>query len=268
MRRALVPRLACAALLGVLLGAPPARAQQPFIVDDAEVTPSGAWHVELSSQIDLLRASAKPALWQHTLECEVDYGVASRLELAAIAPVLAIVSGTAGARRAIGGIGDSALGLKFRLTRDPAARHALAVSASLELPTGSRRRGLGSALVDVGLNVVSQHRLTEALAVHLNAGTLLAGNTQAGAVGIKERGTVLTAGSALLRRIGGRALVGAEVTMAWSQKASLGGSFVGWQVGTSVALRDNLTLDVGVLGGWFDASPRGAFQVGTSIDVR
>lgn len=43
---------ACLLCLGATTAAV---AQQPFLVDDAEVAPSRLWHVEVSSQVDLLR---------------------------------------------------------------------------------------------------------------------------------------------------------------------------------------------------------------------
>lgn len=246
----------------------PARAQQPFLVDDAEVTPARVWHVELSSQLDVLRPAALPARWQNVFEWEVNYGAGARLELAALLPFVSLVSDAAGRRAAAHGIGDSTLAAKWRLTRDPGARHALSLAAMLELPSGSRARGLGTGLVDYGLNLVSQHRVHERAVVRVNGGAVLAGNTQSGAVGIRERGSVLTAGASIVTPLTARAQVGGELTLAWSQKASLGGSAIGWQFGTNITVRDGVTLDAGVLGGWFDASPRFGVQVGMSADLR
>lgn len=246
----------------------PALAQQPFLVDDAEVTPARVWHVELSSQVDVLRPAALPARWQNVFEWEVNYGAGGRLELAALLPLVSLVSDAAVGRAAAHGIGDATLAVKWRLTRDPAARHALSLAAMLELPSGSRARGLGTGLVDYGLNLVSQHRVHERAIVRVNGGAVLAGNTQTGAVGIRERGSVLTAGASIVTPLSPRAQVGGELTMAWSQKASLGGSAIGWQVGTNITVRDGVTLDAGVLGGWFDASPRFGVQVGVSADLR
>lgn len=246
----------------------PARAQQPFLVDDAEVTPGRGWHVELSSQVDVLRPAARPARWQNVFEWEVNYGAGGRVELAALLPVVSLVSDAAGGRTSAHGIGDATLAAKWRLTSDPAAAHALALSATLEVPSGSQRRGLGTGLVDYGLNLVSQHQLHPRVVVRVNGGALLAGNTQTGAVGIRERGTVLTTGASVVTPLTARAQVGGELTMAWSQKATLGGSAIGWQVGTNITVRDGATLDASVLGGWFAASPRVGVQLGMSLDLR
>lgn len=259
--------VACALCVVVVTGAAPALAQQPFLVDDADVAARRQWHVEISSQVDALRPTARPALWQHVLEWEVDYGVAERLELAVLAPVVSLVSDGAGGRAAAHGPGDATIAAKWRFTRAPDAVHALALSASLELPTGSRRRGLGSGLVDYGLNLVSQHAVHPRATVRVNGGVVLAGNTLTGAVGIRERGTVLTGGASIVAPLGRRVQAGGELTLAWSQKASLGGSAIGWQIGTNIGVGQGRSIDASVLGGWFDASPRAGFQIGLSVDL-
>ncbi len=243
-------------------------AQQPFLVDDAEIAAPGLWHVEVSSQVDVLRPSARPVRWQNVLEWEVNYGMGARIELAALLPVVSLVSDAPGGRSSAHGPGDSTLAAKWRITRDPNAAHAMALSAMLEIPSGSQARGLGTGLVDYGMNLISQHRLHPRAVVRLNGGAVLAGNTQTGAVGIRERGPVLTGGASLVCPLGARVQAGGELTMAWSQKATLGGSAVGWQLGTNIAVREGATLDASVLGGWLDASPRFGVQLGMSIDLR
>ena len=259
--------LACVLLTG-LLGAP-AFAQQPFIVDDAEVTPRRSWHLEMNLEWDKLRLSARPDLWQTVFDVEVGYGLAQRLEVSIDVPVITLASEAPDRgivdRRHVTGIGDTAMAVKYRFTRDAEATHAMAASLSVELPTGSRARGLGSSLVDVGVTLGSQHHLTPALTLRVNGGAVLAGNTQTGALGIRQRGTVLTAGTSLVATVSRRVLLGAEVVGAWAQSSTFGGSFVGWQVGGNVLLRRGFTLDWGAIGGHTDASPALALQVGCSI---
>lgn len=261
-------RLVAGGALVCVLGARPAVAQQPFVVDDAGVAARGLWHVEISNQVDILRQASRPARWQNVLEWEVDYGFARRLEAAAILPVVGVMSDSTGGTTSVTGIGDATLGVKWRLTGDPAAAHATALSASIEFPSGSQRRGLGSGLVDYGLNVVSEHVLHAGATVRANVGAVLAGNTQTGALGIKQRGGVLTSGISVVGRLTRVVQAGAELTLAWSQKTSLAGSAAGWQVGTNIAVRNGATIDASVLGGWFDASPRWGFQLGMSVDLR
>lgn len=257
-----------AGLLALALAPPTASAQQPFVVDDAGVAARGLWHVEISNHVDVLRAAARPARWQNVLEWEVDYGLGQRVEAAAILPVVSVMADSIGGATSASGVGDATLGVKWRLTADPAARHATALAASVEFPSGSQRRGLGSGLVDYGLNVVSEHVLTARATARINAGAVLAGNTQTGALGIKARGAVLTSGVSLVGTVNRVVQAGAELTLAWSQKTSLAGSAAGWQVGANVAVRDGATIDASVVGGWFDASPRWGIQLGMSVDLR
>ena len=86
VRTARLSGLAFAALtlLVVVGGVRVACAQQPFIVDDAEVTAPADWHLEVSNHVDWLKREARPFRWQNTLEWEMDYGLARRMELSAL----------------------------------------------------------------------------------------------------------------------------------------------------------------------------------------
>lgn len=260
--------MAAAAALASALSASTTFAQQPFVVDDAGVARRGLWHIEISNQVDTLRAAARPVRWQNLLEWEVDYGLGRRLEAAVILPIVSVRSDSTGGPTSVSGVGDATLGVKWRLTDDAAAAHATAVSASIEFPSGSQRRGLGSGLVDYGVNVVSERLLHPRATLRVNAGAVLAGNTQVGALGIRQRGAVLTSGVSLVGALHRVVQAGAELTLAWSQKTSLAGSAAGWQVGANIAVRDGATIDASVLGGWFDASPSWGVQLGMSVDLR
>jgi outer membrane putative beta-barrel porin/alpha-amylase len=261
-----VPRLPVLGFVACASALPPspAAAQQPFVSDDAGVSDKGIWHVELSNQVDRLRASARPLIWQNLFESEVNLGLPGRLEASVIVPLLTLNAGEA--RRSVGGFGDSAVGLKVRFTRDPFARHAFAGSLTVEFPTGDRARELGSGLIDYKLNAISQHRLGRGWALVLNGGVLLAGDSSTGALGIRDRGTILTA-AASLRTVRGRVHVGGEVTGAWSEAAVVAGSVIAVQTGANVWLARGCTLDVGGGTGWFEGSSRATFQVGLSVDL-
>lgn len=142
------------------------------------------WHLEISNQADVLRRTASPVLWQDTLDVEIVYGVAGRWEASALLPVVSLFTSD----DVIAGIGDSSFGVKYRLTRDESARHQCAVAGTLELPTGSASRQLGSGLVDYGLTVITQHHLTEDAPLRTNLSAVLVGNTQTGLVGVRTRG--------------------------------------------------------------------------------
>jgi hypothetical protein len=239
-------------------------AQQPFVGDDASLTDPGVWHVEVSNQIDRLRPSARPLVWQNLFESEVDVGLPGRLELSAIVPVLSLVAD--GQPRSVSGIGDSAIGLKTRFTRDLAARHAFAGSLTIEFPTGDRARELGSGLVDYNLNAISQHLLGDRFALVLNGGVLLAGDSSTGALGIRQRGTIINT-AASFRTVRGRVHYGTELTVSWSARKSVADSLVQAQIGANVALAPNCTLDVGGGTGWFEGSSRATVQIGLSVDL-
>jgi hypothetical protein len=127
------------------LAARQAAAQQPFVVDDAEIVPRGAWQVEANFEWDDVRPALHPTLHQSVFDVEVGYGVLPRLEVSAIVPMVSLRLDTATGTRSTSGIGDSAIGVKYRLTRNPDAANAFAVSLGVEVPTGSVGRGLGPA---------------------------------------------------------------------------------------------------------------------------
>jgi hypothetical protein len=218
---------------------------------------------------DKLRLSARPNLTQTVFDAELGYGLAPRLEVSVDVPVIGLSVETpdsaTGRNRRVVGIGDMAIAAKYRLTRSPDATHAFAASFLVEVPTGSPARGLGSSLVDTGVTLGSQHRLTQSLTLRVNGGIVAAGNTQVGALGIRQRGTILTAGTSLVAAVSRRVALGVEAVGAWSQHDTLGASFVGWQLGGNILLRPGVTLDWGAIGGRSDASPALALQVGCSI---
>lgn len=107
----------------------------------------------------------------------------------------------------------------------------------------------------------------ERVTLRTNLGLVLAGNTQTGLIGFRERGTVMTGGASLVRQMTRTWQLGGEVTVAWSHKVTVRESALGWQIGSVLLLRDGLTLDLGIVGGASSASPRLGVQVGTSIDL-
>ena len=96
---------------------------------------------------------------------------------------------------------------------------------------------------------------------------MLAGNTQTGAVGIKERGTVIIGGGSLMAQATERVHLGGEMTIGWSEKASLGGSYVSAQLGANVRLREAARWTLRLSTGWFESSPRVGVQAGLSFDL-
>lgn len=244
-----------------------ALAQQPFAVDDAEVTPTGWWHLEFNNELDVLHRGALPARWQNVFDAEVVFGARSRVEVGVAVPAISVVTEDDRVRSTAAGVGDTSISAKIRLSRAADARHAFAAGFSLELPSGNEDRLLGSGLVDYGVTFISQHRLDARWTLRANGGVVLAGNTQTGAIGFKERGTVLVGGGSLVAAVSDTVQLGGEVVAAWSEKAVLGGKSVVAQIGGNVVLRPGLTMDLGVGTGWLDATPQIALQAGVSIDL-
>ncbi|HEX8131491.1 MAG TPA: transporter [Pyrinomonadaceae bacterium] len=269
---AIILRLAFPALLLFCLAlraAPAARAQQPFITDDADVTDRGKFHFEFSNQFDLLQRDAFPSLRQNTASFELAYGLLPQVEISIEAPLITIFNAReAGTPRTVSGVGDTNVSVKYNFLREREGlrRPALTLSGAFEIPTGSARRGLGSGVADVSLNGVLQKSVTRRTKYRLNGGIIFSGNTLTGAVGLKTRGTVYTGGTSVVREFTPKLQLGAELTGARARNAGLGkGQFQG-QFGGNYALRDNLSLDFGLVAGRYSASPRLGAQLGLSLD--
>jgi hypothetical protein len=254
-------------LLLLFLCAPPtpARAQQPFVTDDADVTPKGRLHFEFSNEYDLLQRSAFPARAQNTADAELDYGLLDRVEVGVESPLISIF----GARGAAAfGVGDTNLSVKYNFLREREGSRlpALAASLNVELPTGDPARKLGSGLTDVWLNGIAQKSVSDRTKLRLNGGLLFAGNTTTGVIGIKARGRVFTGAASVVRQFTRRLDLGAEVFGAVSGNFRLNRGQLQAQLGGNYALRKHFTLDFGITAGRFAASPRLGAQLGFSAD--
>lgn len=245
-----------------------ARAQQPFATDDADVTGRGALHFEFSNQFDLIQRGAFPVVRQNTASFELAYGLLEGVEVSVEAPLISVFNARGAAPRAASGLGDVNLSVKYNFLRERegSRRPALAASFGVELPAGDAGRGLGSGVADFALNGVVQKTLSKRSTWRLNGGVIFSGNTLTGAVGLKARGFVYTGGTSLVRRFTPRLDLGAEVTGAFARNADLGQGQLQAQAGGNFRLRDGLSLDFGVTGGRFDASPRLGAQFGLSYD--
>lgn len=260
---------ALAPLLLLFLAAT-AHAQQPFYTDDADVTEKGKFHFEFSNQFDLLQRESFPALKQNTSSFELAYGLFEHVEVSVEAPLVNIFNARDATQpRTATGIGDTNLAVKYNFIREreDSRRPALTVSFNLELPTGSVAKGIGSGVADYSFNGIMQKTLTARTTLRLNGGTIFSGNTVSGATGIRgARGLVLTGGGSLVRKFTERLDLGAEITGAVTRNFDLSKGQLQTQVGGNYALRDNFTLDFGLIAGRFAASPRAALQLGFSVD--
>ena len=245
-----------------------ASAQQPFVTDDADVTPKRRFHFEFSNEFDWLNRSALPSLRQNTADFEIDYGLFEGVEIGIAAPFLTIISDRATVPRTVSGIGDANLSLKYNFLteREGSRRPALTVAFNLELPTGDRSRQLGSGLADIYVNGIVQKSVSTKTKLRLNGGVLFSGNETTGVLGIKSRGTVFTGGGSLVREITPRLDLGAELVGAVTRNFDLGKTQLQAMVGGNYSLTDKMTFDFGIVTGRHAASPRAGLQVGISID--
>ena len=266
---AALPLLLLCLLVALSGAARPARAQQPFYTDDADVTERGQFSFEAINEFDVLHSSARPALRQNTTVFTLSYGLFRRAEVSVSAPLIAIFNERGASPRSVTGVGDTSFQLKYNFLREREGSRwpALTVTFSLEAPTGSVEKGTGSGLVDYSLNGILQKSVTDQTTLRLNGGLVFAGNTTTGAVGLRTRGRVFTGGASVVRQFSGRLALGAELTGALARNADLSRKLLQGQIGGNYTLNDRMTLDFGVLAGRYAASPRLGAQLGVSVDL-
>jgi hypothetical protein len=261
------PRLV---LLLLFLCAPAAtaRAQQPFVTDDADVTDKGKFHLQASDEYDLLQRSLYPGKTQNTTNVEIDYGLFKGVEVGFAPPLLALHSARVVSPQTAFGLGDSTFHVKYNFykEREDSRLPAMAFSAIVQFPTGDAGKRLGTGLTDYYFNGILQKSVTQKTKLRLNGGILFAGNTVNGLLGIRTRGRVFTAGGSLVKQYTKRLDLGAEVTGAVTGNFSLSKGQLQTLVGGNYALGKKLSLDFGLVAGRFAASPRLGAQLGFSKD--
>ncbi len=138
--------LAAAAAAFLLFLATTSLAGPPYVTDDPEPVEYRHWEFYLASQHFHDRDG-----WSGTApHFEVNYGVIPDVQLHIIAPLAYSAPNGGGAQY---GYGDTELGVKFRFVHEGKWVPQIGTFPFLEVPTGSRGRGLGngSALVFVPL---------------------------------------------------------------------------------------------------------------------
>ena len=245
----------------------PLHAQLPFYTDDTSVTEKGKYHFEFFNEFDFLQHPQYPNLRQNTANYKLNYGLPYNLELDIDAPYLGIFR-AAGAQDSTGA-GDTNMGVKWNFHQAPQTSRfpSLAASLYIELPTGNRRRQLGSGLTDYWLNFIAQQPLSDKTRINANLGFLFAGNTSTGVLGIQTtRGHVYTGGLSLLHDVNPRLTLGGELYGGVADNKGLGRNQLQALVGGQYTVRNGMTFDFGLLGGKYIASPRIGVQIGFSVD--
>jgi hypothetical protein len=245
----------------------PACSQAPFYTDDPGVADTGTLHVEVSDEIDALQSMQYPDLRQNTTTLKTNVGLPHDLELDLDFPYIAIdrSSITSSSR----GIGDTNLGVKWRMREGSVTSHspALAVSFYTEFPTGDARQNLGSGLIDYWLNLIAQVPVSDRTRITVNLGILFAGNTSTGVVGIETtRGRVYTGGLSVLHDASSRLTIGGEVYGGIADTVGLDRTQLQAMMGAQYAVREGVSLYVGLIAGSYTASPRLGGVIGFAVD--
>jgi hypothetical protein len=247
----------------LLLLAAAAGAQQPFVTDDAEVTPQGKWHFEYFNEYAVLARNVAPDFRQDTNNFVVQYGLARGLEVNIDFPIIYIQREAGAQLPNAFGFGDVDFAGKYQfLLEDPAgARPACTAVLAVEVPTGNRSTQLGSGYTDVVFNSIAQKTVAEGIVVHLNLGNQVSGNTLTGAIGIRTPGRILTGGLSVAHDFSPTLLLGIDVNGAQIRTAHSRDSQFQLTVGGSWAFRRDATFDFAVLAGRSD-SPRFGILLG------
>ena len=243
-------------------------AQQPFVTDDADTTFKRKFHFEFSNEFDWLQLSAFPAAKQNTADFEIAYGLFEDVEVSLAAPLITIFNARGSAPSSVSGLGDMSASLKYNFLKESenSRRPAMAVTVSLELPTGDISRQLGSGLKDVFINGIVQRSVTPKTKLRVNSGVLFSGNTSTGVIGIRSRGTVFTSSGSVVRQFSPKLQLGGELAGAFARNAQLGKGQLQAMFGGNYQVHSQSSFDFGLVAGKYDGSPRFGIQVGISID--
>lgn len=130
-----------------MLGPASAWAGRPLDTEDTGTVEPGKAELELSG--DFAR-NPEDRTW--FAKGVLSLGVLPRLEVRIESMLLALEPDDGHGR---GGIGDSLVGLKYRLLDEGDARPGVLGALTVRLPTGAEDRGLGAGEVDVGLLAVA-----------------------------------------------------------------------------------------------------------------
>lgn len=228
-----------------------ARAQAPFVTDDAGTTPARRLHLELFAVGSDLPDADHPASAQRTLVSSLALGLSGSVEIGFDWPWIGIRSDGAGD---VAGGGDLNLYLKWRWLEPAGRRPALALVGAVEMPTGDESKGLGSGVRDETLNAVAEWTGVHGLDLRANLGVVFAGNSLTGRVGLTSDSRIGTIGLSVTAERE-RFAVGGELSGAVGRLLGERTREVRVQAGTRLALGRRWALGLALQRGWYAAPP-------------
>jgi Putative MetA-pathway of phenol degradation len=243
-------------------------AQAPFVTDDIDVADLHKWHVEINNEYDVLQTESFPNLRQNTSNFKISFGGFKNVEVGLDNQLLAIRNQPKVLPSAFG-YGDLDLSVKWRIRSDHEHSWLPGFGASLniELPTGDERRGLGSGVADYYLNLAFQKTVPAHTTLRFNSGFYFAGNTLTGVEGLKvTKGRVYTIGASAVHDFTPKLDLGLEIFGAYSPNIQLSRGQLQTQLGGNYKIREKFSIDFGIIGGFYQSSPRVGPIIGFSKD--
>lgn len=243
-------------------------AQAPFVTDDIDVASRHNWHVEINNEYDLLQPESYPNLGQNTANFKVSYGIMENVEVGFDNQLLGIRNAHP-ALPSVFGYGDLDLSVKWRIRseREHSRLPGFGASLNIELPTGDERKQLGSGVADYYLNLAAQKSIPGHNTLRGNSGFYFAGNTLTGVEGIKvTKGMVFTLGGSAVHDFTPKFDLGVELFGAYSPNLQLSRGQLQTQLGGNYKLSQKLSLDFGIIAGFYQSSPRVGPIIGISKD--
>lgn len=254
--------------VALLLCALPACAQAPFVTDDIEVADFHRWHFEFNNEYDVLQPESFPNLRQNTANFKVSFGAFKNVEVGFDNQLLGIINDRSIQPSAFG-YGDLDLSVKWRILpeKENSRMPGFGASLNIELPTGDEKHQLGSGVPDYYLNFAAQKGIRGKNTFRVNGGIYFAGNTLTGVEGLKvTKGFVYTAGTSVVHDFSPKLDLGLEFFGAYSPNLQLSRGQLQMQLGGNYKITEKFSIDFGVIGGFYQSSPRVGPLIGFSKD--
>ena len=228
-----------------------AQPERPTVATHAGTVAAGWLEIEAGTEVDRYSDRSRGGAGSMVSK----FGIASRLQLNVSTPVL-VPPGTSDA-----GVGDFAVGMKWRLVEDAPVIGDFAILPGVKLPTGSSKSGTGTGTTDFNLLLISSHTFGS-IGMDLNLGY----TRRSGDGGIAPRNASVWAAS-----FGGPA----RGSLGWNAEISglpgTGGPsgnppVVAFLGGPTLHLRPWLVLDAGLIAPITGPQPR-AMYAGVTYNI-